>query len=98
MKKLGYLIIILLIALSFEGWAQGQPEPIYFSGFIVEAENAEPMPGVHLYIPKAGRGSTTNLDGFFALPTFPGDSIVISYIGYKKLITEFPRINRKATQ
>lgn len=43
-----------------------------------------PVPGVHVYIPKAGRGVTTNAVGFFSLPVLVGDSIVISSVGYKR--------------
>ena len=43
-----------------------------------------PVPGVHVYIPEAGRGVTTNAVGFFSLPVLVGDSIVISSVGYKR--------------
>src|SRR5690349_4677505 len=43
-----------------------------------------PLPGVHVYIPKAGRGTQTNAVGFFSLPVLVGDSIVISSVGYKR--------------
>lgn len=40
--------------------------------------------GVHVYVPKAGRGTTTNRMGYFSMPVLVGDSVVISYVGYEK--------------
>ena len=39
---------------------------------------------------KAGRGTSSNSDGFFALPTIPGDSIIVSCIGYKTYYYKIP--------
>jgi hypothetical protein len=90
MKNIKYILVVCIILISGNLLAQGQLEPIYFSGFIVDSKHSDPMVGVHLYIPKAGRGSTTNSQGFFALATLPGDSIVISYVGYKKHVLKIP--------
>jgi len=68
---------------AFNGFSQGARQAVLFSGFVVDAKNSDPVPGVHLYIPKAGRGVATNPEGYFMLPTLPGDSIVVSSIGYK---------------
>jgi hypothetical protein len=34
-------------------------------------------------VPKAGRGTSTNVYGFFTLATLPGDSVIITAVGYK---------------
>jgi len=70
--------------ITFSAFAQGEFEPLILSGFVVSANDSEPMPGVHMYIPKAGRGTTTNREGFFVISTYPGDSIILSSIGFKK--------------
>ncbi len=71
--------------------AQGQDKQITFTGFITGGKNNEPLPQAYIYIPKAGRGVLANNSGFFALPVFPGDSVVFSYLGYAKQYHIIPR-------
>lgn len=84
-----FLSIVLLYSLPSLG--QGAREAVLFSGFVVDESNSEPVPGVHLFIPKAGRGVATNPEGYFLLPTLPGDSIIVSSIGYKNHYYIIPR-------
>ena len=90
MKELNfkYLIITALALICWVGSAQKaeaqqQKRVIQLSGIVMDTV-AGPLPGVHVYIPKAGRGVTTNAVGFFSLVVVPGDSIVISSVGYKR--------------
>jgi hypothetical protein len=83
LKNIFILIVIVFLAFS-ETFAQGERQVILLSGVVVGGMQSDPLPGVHLYIPKAGRGTATNGEGFFALPVVPGDSIVMSSVGYKK--------------
>jgi hypothetical protein len=78
---IGLLLSVLLPQFAL---AQGRPDPIYLSGVVIDGSTSESVPNVHLYIPKAGRGTASNGEGFFMLPTMPGDSIILSSIGYKK--------------
>lgn len=84
MKKLQYLFVLLFcmtIGLSF---GQGKQKLIQFSGLIVEGDSLLGIPGAHVFIPKAGRGASTNLLGYFSLPALPGDTILVLAIGYKR--------------
>ena len=86
--KFKYLIITALVltcwvASAQKAQAQQQKRVIQLSGIVMDTV-AGPLPGVHVYIPKAGRGVTTNAVGFFSLVVVPGDSIVISSVGYKR--------------
>lgn len=86
--KFKYLIITALalicwVASTQKAEAQQQKRVIQLSGIVMDTV-AGPLPGVHVYIPKAGRGVTTNAVGFFSLVVVPGDSIVISSVGYKR--------------
>ncbi|MCX2742970.1 carboxypeptidase-like regulatory domain-containing protein [Mangrovivirga sp. M17] len=56
---------------------------IQFSGIVIDTDSIG-IPGVHLYVPGTGRGTTTNYIGFFSMPTLAGDTIVVSAIGFKK--------------
>jgi hypothetical protein len=90
-----YLKIILLASCSLiftqNSFAQGQDPHIIFSGVIIEAKTNEPLPGATIMIPKAGRGIMSNSQGYFSMKVFPGDSIVFSYLGYKKQFYNIPK-------
>jgi hypothetical protein len=77
------LALILWAANTNKAEAQQQKRVIQLSGIVMDTV-AGPLPGVHVYIPKAGRGVTTNAVGFFSLVVVPGDSIVISSVGYRR--------------
>lgn len=86
--RLSTLIIALTVVLStlflsFEGWAQESKSVVQFSG-VVMGEDTLGIPGVHIYVPVAGRGTTTNQYGYFSMPALVGDSVIISAIGYHK--------------
>lgn len=55
------------------------------------------IPGTHVYIPKAGRGTTTNPYGFFSLPVLEGDSVIFSAVGYKRVYYIVPPHNRESS-
>lgn len=86
-----FFCIFLLLLLPAFLKAQGNNNLILLSGFIVENNTSNPVPGVHVYLPKAGRGTTTSPEGFFAIPVIPGDSVVISSVGYQKQYYRIPR-------
>jgi hypothetical protein len=64
--------------------AQSQKRVIQLSGVVLDQDSIVPLPGVHAYVPKAGRGTSTNASGFFSMPVLVGDSVVISSIGYQR--------------
>jgi hypothetical protein len=79
------IIMMLLAAGTNQVFAQKQKRVIQLSGVIMNTDTIDAMLyGVNLYVPKAGRGTTTNMLGFFSMPVLAGDSIVISYMGYER--------------
>ncbi|MDQ3393337.1 MAG: carboxypeptidase-like regulatory domain-containing protein [Bacteroidota bacterium] len=64
--------------------AQGKKHIIQFSGVVVGEDSTSGVPGVHIYVPKAGRGTTSNGYGYFSMPVLANDSVVISAVGYQK--------------
>ncbi len=71
--------------------AQNQQDIIQFSGVIVDEDSTSTgLFGVHVYVPKAGRGTVTNQYGYFSMPVLAGDSVVISAVGYQKQSIEIP--------
>lgn len=88
MKKshlLWVVFVLLLCSVSQLAEAQKQKRVIQLSGVILDSDTLKSMlPGVNVYVPKAGRGTNTNAMGFFSLPVLVGDSVVFSYVGYER--------------
>jgi hypothetical protein len=96
-KITGLLLLILcVLAIDIQQVkAQGKEPIIQFSGIIIGGDNSEPVAGAHIYVPKAGRGTSTNPYGFFSMPVMVGDSIIISSIGYQRQFYVIPAKNEK---
>ena len=63
--------------------AQGQRQVVQFSGIIATGDSLLGVPGAGIFVNNAGRGTTTNLYGYFSLPVLAGDSILIRALGYR---------------
>ena len=86
-----FLVSGLVLVFAGSTYAQGQRKIIQLSGFILsEEDESRGLPGVHIYVPKAGRGTTSNYLGYFSMPVLEGDEIVISAIGYEKQYYKIP--------
>ena len=79
-------ILLLVCGVIIPGNAQQKKRIIQLSGVVLEEDSVSglPVPGVHIYVPKAGRGTTTNGMGFFSMPVLEGDEIIISAVGYDR--------------
>lgn len=86
-RSTAYVWVLVLVAgalfASSPVQAQGNKRRIIqLSGIVLGEDSTSGVPGVHVYVPKAGRGTSTNVTGFFSMPVLGGDSIVISSVGY----------------
>jgi len=82
-----FTIILLVFGVAQTGFAQQNKRVIQLSGVVlgqVEGDSVIQLPGVHIYVPKAGRGQTTNQVGFFSMPVLVGDELIISSVGYER--------------
>jgi hypothetical protein len=86
--------LLLLSGILTDTYAQGQDRQVTFTGFLTGGKSNEPLPGAYVYIPKAGKGVLSAANGYFALPVFPGDSIIFSYVGFR---TQYHIIPRRLT-
>lgn len=87
LKHIAPVLALMSISLFMdsEALAQGGELPIIqFSGVVLRPDSTGGVLGVHVYVPKAGRGTTTNQFGYFSMPTLGGDSVVISAVGFQK--------------
>ena len=76
--------------LTNQVWAQGKPKVVQFSGIVASGDSLYGVPGVTVFVPKAGRGTITNDYGYFSLPVLAGDSVVVRAVGYKHLTVKIP--------
>ena len=82
-KILTYSLALLLCGVLWSQERSGR-NVIQFTGVIFDQDSTSVIPGTHVYIPKSGRGTTTNPYGFFSMPVLEGDSIVFSAVGFKR--------------
>ncbi len=90
-QAMRFLGILLLTLLSWTAFSQGQDKTVLFQGRVVASSNAEFLPLAYIFNPQAGRGALSDNFGQVDMYVFPGDSLVISYIGYKKKYYIVPR-------
>src|SRR6187551_3298048 len=82
-----FTIILMVFGVAQSGFAQQNKRVIQLSGVVLgqlEGDSVIQLPGVHIYVPKAGRGQTTNPVGFFSMPVLVGDELIISSVGYQR--------------
>ena len=53
------------------------------SGTVTDKANAMPLPGVNVLVKGTSRGASTDFDGKFTLEVNQGETVVVSYVGYK---------------
>ena len=93
MKRLTVLVFLVLAfcLLTLSAYSQGQDKTVLFQGRVIASSNAEFLPLAYIFNPQAGRGTLTDNFGQVDMYVFPGDSLVISYIGYNKKYYIVPR-------
>ncbi len=99
MKHSGIISVFILLTTVFISQQaisqkKEQVNIVQFSG-IVTGENQAQLPGVHIYVPKSGRGTTSNIYGYFSMPVLVGDSVVFSSVGYEKYSLSIPGGNER---
>lgn len=97
MKITQLLPFVLIFALGIilnpsEVFAQDEQERkvIQLSGIILNADSTDAVPGVNIYVPKKGRGTSSGRFGYFSMPVLEGDSVVFTFIGLKKQSFKVP--------
>jgi hypothetical protein len=85
------LSVLAFCLLSLTAFSQGQDKTVLFQGRVVASTNSEFLPLAYVFNPQAGRGALSDNFGQVDMYVFPGDSLVISYIGYKKKYYIVPR-------
>ena len=89
---LSFVVLLGILGNSRDVFSQetNDKKIIQFSGIILNADSTTAIPGVNIYVPKKGRGTSSNRFGYFSMPVLAGDSIVFSYIGLKRQTVTIP--------
>jgi hypothetical protein len=67
----------LAFSISFNAFNQT------ITGRVLDAHSKETLPFVNIFIQGTTQGTSTNIDGRFALNVSDGDSLILSYVGYE---------------
>ena len=84
----------MLLLSAEDTLAQEGRKVIQLSGIILGEDSVSGIPGVHVYVPKAGRGTTSNRVGYFSMPVLEGDEMVVSAVGYEKQFFRVPEYEK----
>lgn len=86
-----FLFFTLFILGIEDGFAQDREKKvIQLSGIILNADSTDAVPGVNVYVPKKGRGTSSGRYGYFSMPVLEGDSVIFSFIGLRKQSFKVP--------
>jgi len=94
------ILLALFFFSALIGLAKAQEQKrhvIQFTGVVFGADSSSVVPGTHVYIPKSGRGTTSNPYGFFSLPVIEGDSVIFSAVGYKRAYFIVPKHDKESS-
>ena len=77
--------MLLAMALSSEAVAQTNPGEriIQLSGLVMTADSSDVIRGMNIFNPYNGRGTYSDIKGWFSWPFLTGDTILFSAIGFK---------------
>ena len=88
------LWFVLIFLLSQSGYAQ---QTITVRAKVVDSSDTRPLIGATVSVRGTSQGVITDLDGFFQLNVQPHHKLVISYIGYRKLIIDAKEASKAGT-
>lgn len=83
-----FLFIFLLLFAFLLSFVQGQDidNTVKLTGQILNEENGEPVPFVHIINADSRQGTASDMDGKFNLLIEEGDTLTFSAVGYENLI------------
>ena len=95
MKLTVFILLTVLTTFSTKAQNRSSKEVIQFTGVVFAQDSISVIPGVHIYTPISGRGTTSNPYGFFSMPALEGDSIIFSAVGFERVHYIIPKHDQK---
>jgi hypothetical protein len=93
--RFSILLVCFSLLVDSSIFGQGQDKSVIFSGKVVSDRTSDFLPNAYVFNPQSGRGTLTDDLGNFELYVYPGDSLVFTYVGYKKKYYLIPRTNEQ---
>jgi hypothetical protein len=93
--RFSVVLAFFSLVLSASIFGQGQDKSVIFSGKVVSDRTSDFLANAYVFNPQSGRGTLTDDFGNFELYVYPGDSLVFTYVGYKKKYYLVPRTNEQ---
>ena len=86
------LVVVLFSVIQLVAQDEGQKSLVQFSGMVLDGtnDNLLPIPYANILVKGKGRGTYTDLNGFFSIVVEQGDVIAFSAIGYESVEFEIP--------
>lgn len=88
-----YIMLFLLLILTYSGWAQDNivdPVLIRLQARMISAADSSPVPYANIINNRTHGGTITNQDGYFTLEMLNIDSLEVTSVGYVKCIVKVP--------
>lgn len=74
------------------------PQQKTISGIVVDSESSLPLQNANVYLTLSKTGTTTDRNGKFVLiSSVDNDTLIISYLGYRKYVQEISNLNSEQT-
>ena len=73
---------LMWFALLFIGVVSGYAQQLAITGRVLDSKK-EPLIGVTILLKGSANGTVTDIDGNFSIKASKGETLVVSYIGYK---------------
>ncbi|MGN0236227.1 MAG: carboxypeptidase-like regulatory domain-containing protein, partial [Paludibacteraceae bacterium] len=83
MRKDWFVLILCFVCCVGASGAQGAEAVRSRAGMVADAETGDPLLGAAILVKGTTQGTTTDFDGMFRIPVQSGDTLSISYVGYK---------------
>lgn len=95
-QRLSLLSILIVFLTAINVWGQRAVKDtslVQFSGMVLDGSDEQlyPVPYANILVKDRGRGTYSDLKGFFSIVVEKGDVIVFSAIGYKTVQYVIPR-------
>ncbi len=78
-------LVLLFLPVVLWGMVVSPPDAgAVFSGYVLDSESGEGLPGANVFFKQTDIGTATNIDGYFVLPAVPAGNyqLSITFVGY----------------
>lgn len=97
MRRDWLVLIFCFVCCGGASEAQGAEEVRERVGIVMDAKSHEPLMGAAILVKGSTTGTTCDLDGVFRIPVQSGDTLSISYVGYRSQLVVISNTASRST-